>query len=496
MSQPAGNTTCVKPTCNPNCSPSCTTGFNCRADVIGSICQCPTASCVKINFDIGAGNGDDDNTDSKPSLIGPIVGALAGLAAIACIAFFVIRKRKQKRRRTSVLMLGQDDSNDSFSKRYNPSSGSEFAGHKDVIRIAYIPSMIGDSPASRPVSTATALASPQPPFASLRGEDRNKHDSVGSVGSHLSAVLDEAVVMAVTTKATPQVMNFKAIKATQSDLIQRSNTLHSTNSIKRSKSQRRIADAKKNTPNTTATGGHRTPSPLAGGGRNGSSHVLSDSDNDSDAESSTSTSITQTAHMRRQSAGKQNLMDSTHNPFMSPTELLATGSALPSPSGSSVSGHNGDTLVSRKESSTYRNSNPFMSQSESATLIPELSPNTNTSSNNNRFSTLSSSTSAPSPALSASSTFASIPIRLGGDIVDDGSNDPLSPFADLAGGENVDGADVYGAVAINIAPAAASTAASAAAAANGLLLPSDICCACLFGIWFKGVAKDTNIPPP
>ncbi|KAG9072402.1 hypothetical protein KI688_000172 [Linnemannia hyalina] len=419
------------------CSPSCSTGFNCRADVIGSICQCPSASCVKINFDIGAGNGDDDSSDSKPSLIGPIIGAIAGLAAIACIAFFVIRKRKQKRRRSSVLMLGQDDSNDSFSKRWNPSTGSEFAGHKDVIRIAYIPSMIGDSPASRPVSTATALASPQPQFASLRGEDRNNRDSVGSAGSHMSAVLDEAVVMAVTTKATPQVMNFTAIKAAQSDLIQRSNTLHSTNSIKRSTSQRRIADAK-NTTNTPATGGHRTPSPLSGGGSSGNTHVLSDSDdNNSDAEGSTATSVTQTAHMRRRSAGKQNLMDSTHNPFMSPTELLATGSALPSPSGSSMSGHNGDTLVSHKGSSTYRNSNPFMSQSESATLIPELSPNTNTFSTNNRFSTLSSSTSAPSPVLSSSSTFASIPIRLGGDIVDDGTNDPLSPFADLAGGSNL-----------------------------------------------------------
>ncbi|KAK3838674.1 MAG: hypothetical protein JOS17DRAFT_730902 [Linnemannia elongata] len=444
---PASTTTsptCAKPTCDPNlmvCSPSCSTGFNCRADVIGSICQCPTASCVKINFDIGAGNGDDDNDSSKPSLIGPIIGALAGLAAIAFIAYFVIRKRKQNQRRSSVLMLGQDDSNDSFSKRWNPSTGSEFAGHKDVIRIAYIPSMIGDSPASRPASTATALASPQPQFASLRHGDRNKHDSVGSVGSHMSAVLDEAVVMAVTAKATPQVMNFTAIKANQADLIQRSNTLHSSNSIKRSTSQRRIADAKKNTANTTnttATGGYRTPSPLAGGGSSGSTHVLSDSDdNESDAESSTGTSVTQTAHMRQQSAGKQNLMDSTHNPFMSPTELLATGSALPSPAGSSVSGHNGDTLVSLKGSSTYRNSNPFMSQSESATLIPELSPNTNTFSTNNRFSTLSSSTSAPSPALSASSTFASIPIRLGGDIVDDGSNDPLSPFADLAGGGNL-----------------------------------------------------------
>ncbi|KAG0295625.1 hypothetical protein BGZ96_011335 [Linnemannia gamsii] len=434
MSQPGSTSpTCPKPTCSPNC-PSCATGFNCRADVISNICECPTASCVKIGFNIGAGNGDDDNeSDSKPSLIGPIIGAIAGLAAIACIAFFVIRKRRQKRRRSSVLMLGQDDSIDSFSKRWNPSSGSEFAGHKDVIRIAYIPSMIGDSPGGRPESSA--LPAPQRQFASLRGDGRNKHDSVGSVGSHMSAVLDEAVVMAVTTKATPQVMNFKTIKANQSDLIQRSNTLHSTNSIKRSTSQRRIADAK-NTTNTTTAGGHRTPSPLAGGGGSGRTHVLSDSDdNDSDPERSSGTSVAQTAHMKRQSAVKQNLMDSDNNPFMSPSELLASGSALPSPSGSSVTRHNDDTLVSRKGStSPYRTSNPFISQSESATLIPGLGSDTYAASSN-RFSTVSSS-SHPSPALSASSTFASIPIRLGGDIVHD-SNDPLSPFADLAGGSNL-----------------------------------------------------------
>lgn len=251
----------------------------------------------------------------------------------------------------------------------------------------------------------------------------------------MSAVLDEAVVMAVTTKATPHVMNFKTIKATQFDLIQRSNTLHSTNSIKRSTSQRRVADAKKNITNTTTAGGYRTPSPLAGGGGSGGTHVLSDSDdNFSDPESSNGT-VTQTAHMRRPSAGKQNLMDSDNNPFMSPTELLASGSALPSPSGSSVTRHNDDTLVSRKGStSPYRTSNPFMSQSESATLIPGLSPDTHAA-NSNRFSTVSSS-SHPSPALSASSTYASIPIRLGGDIVND-SNDPLSPFADLAGGSNL-----------------------------------------------------------
>ncbi|KAG0356402.1 hypothetical protein BGX24_006431, partial [Mortierella sp. AD032] len=233
MAAPPATTPCVKPTCPPNltvCNPSCPSDHKCRLDVISSTCQCPVASCVKINFDTGAGNGDDDpdSNGSNSSIVGPIIGAIAGIAVIVLITFFVIRKRRRQKRRSSVLMLGQDDSNDSFSKRWNPSSGSEFAGHKDVIRIAYIPSMIGDSPNRNP--NTSGLPAPLPQYTSLRDDDRNKHDSVGS---HMSAVLDEAVVMAVTAKATPQVMNFNTIKATQSDLIQRSNTLHSTNSIKR-----------------------------------------------------------------------------------------------------------------------------------------------------------------------------------------------------------------------------------------------------------------------
>ncbi|KAG0281393.1 hypothetical protein BGZ95_004423 [Linnemannia exigua] len=427
-------TPCVKPTCPPNlsvCAPSCTEGYKCVLDVIDRTCQCPVASCVKINFNTGAGNGDDDDPDSngsKSSIVGPIIGAIAGIAAITLIAFFVIRKRRRQKRRSSVLMLGQDDSNDSFTKRWNPSSGSEFAGHKDVIRIAYIPSMIGDSPNRSP--NTSGLPAPLPQYASLRDDDRNKHDSVGS---HMSAVLDEAVVMAVTAKATPQVMKLNTIKATQSDLIQRSNTLHSSNSIKRSTSQRRIADAKKTT-GTNATTGQRNPSPLAGGAQ----ITSDDSEHDSDQEDNGgNTSATQAGHVRRQSAGKQNFLDisssnnnntknnsSTHNPFMSPSELLDTGTALLSPAStltSSRNDYNGDTLISR--GSHYRNSNPFMTQSESATLVPD--------NNNNRFSTVSSS--APSPALSPSSTFASIPIRLG----DEDDSDPLSPFADLAGGSNL-----------------------------------------------------------
>ncbi|KAF9927591.1 hypothetical protein FBU30_003056 [Linnemannia zychae] len=413
--QPPGGSPPTTTPSSPNCptavcSPTCSAGYNCTLNVIVSIGECPKASCVKINFQTGAGNGDDDgdSNGSKSSVIGPIIGAIAGLVVIAVAVYFVIRRRRQKHR-SSVLMLEQDEYNDlSNTKRWNPSSGSEFEGHKDVIRIAYIPSMIGDSPNSRPASAA--LTAPQPQFAALKDEDRNKHDSIGSVGSHTSAVLDEAVVMAMTTKATPQVMKLNTIKATQSDLIQRSNSLHTSNSIKRSNSKRRIADAK----NSTSRAGQRNPSPLAG-----NYQITSDSDCDSDTDSIYA--APQVEQTRRRSAGKQN---NVKNPFMSVDELLSIGSPLPSPSVTSTSSrsnnNNEDTLVSHKGP---RTSNPFVLHSESATLIPDLANHTKI---NTRFSTVSSS--APSPALSASSAFASIPIRLGDD------NDPLSPFADHTSG--------------------------------------------------------------
>lgn len=59
-----------------------------------------------------------------------------------------------------------------------------------------------------------------------------------------TGTLDQAIHMAVKAKATPQVIRLNTIKAANSDLIQRSNSLHSSNSIKRTKSQRRLAEAK------------------------------------------------------------------------------------------------------------------------------------------------------------------------------------------------------------------------------------------------------------
>ncbi|KAF9961205.1 hypothetical protein BGZ72_004535 [Mortierella alpina] len=83
-------------------------------------------------------------------------------------------------------------------------------------------------------------------------DGRNKHDSVASTCS--TAVLDEAIVMAVTSKATPQLLRLNNIKANNSEMIQRSNTLHSSNSIKRTQSQRRQAQAKRSASQRSKAG--------------------------------------------------------------------------------------------------------------------------------------------------------------------------------------------------------------------------------------------------
>ncbi|KAF9927100.1 hypothetical protein FBU30_003488 [Linnemannia zychae] len=114
------------------------------------------------------------------------------------------------------------------------------SSHKDVIRIAYIPSVSSEESIQLP-ELAVLGGGPQAPFmASYDNNHDNKHDSIAS--SLSTGTLDEAVVMAVSNKATPQLLRLHTIKNSNSDLIQRSNSLHSSNSIKRAKSQRRIAD--------------------------------------------------------------------------------------------------------------------------------------------------------------------------------------------------------------------------------------------------------------
>ncbi|KAG0357293.1 hypothetical protein BG005_003687 [Podila minutissima] len=123
-----------------------------------------------------------------------------------------------------------------------PTAGTDSTiENKDVIRIAYIPST--GSEASLRMSEAPDLGAPQASFMALMDENHNKHDSMASTIS--TGTLDQAIHMAVKAKATPQLIRLNTIKAANSDLIQRSNSLHSSNSIKRTKSQRRLAEVKK-----------------------------------------------------------------------------------------------------------------------------------------------------------------------------------------------------------------------------------------------------------
>ncbi|KAF9365711.1 hypothetical protein BGX34_008732 [Mortierella sp. NVP85] len=183
---------------------------------------------------------------------------------------------------------------------------------KEVIQIAYIPSVVGDTPVLSPQPSMQQSGVLRPDFSSLKAEERNKHTSVSSV--------DEAVVMAVTAKATPQVMKLGAIKATQSDLIQRSNnTLHSTNTVQRSKSQRK----------PTEKGAHR-PSPLAGqqasdGGSDGESEDDTENPFMSDAELAMSTNNTRNSNITRTPSTYSD------NPFLSQAEARAISSLMSTP---------------------------------------------------------------------------------------------------------------------------------------------------------------------
>ncbi|KAF9574959.1 hypothetical protein BGW38_008266, partial [Lunasporangiospora selenospora] len=262
------------------------------------------------------------------------------------------------------------------------SSSGDFSGNKDVIRIAYIPSMISESPITIPEPTTQPGTVQRTPLSSLQAQDRNKHDSVASI-------VDEAVVMGVSTTATPQVMKLNTIKATQSDLIQRSNTLHSSNSIKRSNSKRLLDTKAKSSGNGHSRSNTKNPSPLG-------SSTGDRSDSDSDQEDMTS--MSQATRTRRPSAGSTTIHSvGSHddNPFMSKDELSSSPGTPETPG------------TSRKLSS--RSSNPF--------LLPSEPISVSTSRPSSTFS-YSPSTSSPS------SLYASIPIALV-------PSDPNSPISDL-----------------------------------------------------------------
>ncbi|KFH68170.1 hypothetical protein MVEG_06899 [Podila verticillata NRRL 6337] len=247
---------CPPTNCPTVCSPTCTQGYTCTLGVIDSLCECPTVSCVKVDFDTGTGDSGSKKPSptpsptSKSSVLGPVLGGVFGLIAVALITFFLVRRQRRRRRTNAEQERGGDDHTDHTLAKVWPATGTITATeNKDVIRIAFIPGT--GSEASLPMSEAPDLGgAPQASFMALMDENHNKHDSMASTIS--TGTLDQAIHMAVKAKATPQVIRLNTIKAANSDLIQRSNSLHSSNSIKRTKSQRRLAEAKqgKNSPSS------------------------------------------------------------------------------------------------------------------------------------------------------------------------------------------------------------------------------------------------------
>ncbi|KAF9090129.1 hypothetical protein BGX27_002330 [Mortierella sp. AM989] len=381
------NSICTRPVCPTEsiiCAPSCKQGYTCTLSVIDERCQCPKATCANIGFDTGADNGGSGSDDSSSqSVVGPVVGAIAGLGVVALIAFLVIRRQRKYIRHTLMAWLEQDHFESvSQNNKLSISSSSDSLGNKDVIRIAYIPSIIGESPIENPAPSVQSGGVLKPNFTSYRDEERNKHDSVSS--------LDEAVVMAVTKNATPQVMKLNAIKANQSDLIHRSNSLHSSNSAERSKSQRRIADTKNNLRG-------KNPSPL------GNEQHYSGSDLDSDGDE-TYTGTGRNVFKRSSSAPSAMSDYDGSNPFMTETEKAALTHS------STFTDHTRRSSTAR---ATSRSSNPFLSIAESTIITTPTSSS---------FSTTSSQPGSPMSDTTA--VFASIPITLGGDHFD--NDDPLS----------------------------------------------------------------------
>ncbi|KAG0054213.1 hypothetical protein BGZ83_011734 [Gryganskiella cystojenkinii] len=188
--------------------------------------------------------------------------------------------------------------------------------------------MISESSLNIPEPSNNRNGASKSQFNSLKDEDRKK--------KHDSAILDEAVVMGVSHKATAQVMKLNNLKATKSDLIQRSNSLHSSNSIKRSKSQRRVDAA------AGRTAGTRVRSPLGG------NMSASDSDQEESGSDGASTAIHTTTTTRRRSGQPSSSDKDPSNPFMSEAELISFGPS-----------------TSTATKCSNRSSNPFLSASES-----------------------------------------------------------------------------------------------------------------------------------
>ncbi|KAF9365704.1 hypothetical protein BGX34_008854 [Mortierella sp. NVP85] len=282
-SLPSATPTCsLKPTdCPPESRscPTCPTGYTCRLNVVDS-CQCPTASCVKINFDTDSGSIDNDASGSPSehkSVLAPVLGAVAGILLVIAIAlFYILRQRRRRMARSMTLdqegqaggYLGhsgdKEELNDEESKGGWRGSLNEAKRQKDIIRVTYPTAPNGSARSSRMLAE---LGSPQAPFAQEEG-GRKKHASL--VSNLSTGILDEAVKMVMNTKAKPKIMRLNMVKTNNKGMIQRSNSLHSNNSLKRSASQRRIREA-------NAQGSHSGQQGIAG-----DKEELPDSDQSSD----------------------------------------------------------------------------------------------------------------------------------------------------------------------------------------------------------------------
>ncbi|KAG0058858.1 hypothetical protein BGZ89_000911 [Linnemannia elongata] len=237
-------------------------------DLRSQLCDMPAmqkrlSSCVKPGFDTGTGDGssgsqDPSNSNAK-SIVAPVVGGVAGFIAMALLVFLIFRLRRQRRTVNNERLLDTEGHLEEAPDPFNPqnqtkrmqASGSgrswcestaDASNQKDVIRIAYIPSIASEDSIQLPELAALG-GGPQASFMASFDDVHNKHTSIAS--SLSTGILDEAVVMAISNKATPQLLRLHTIKSSNSDMIQRSNSLHSSNSIKRTKSQRRVAEANK-----------------------------------------------------------------------------------------------------------------------------------------------------------------------------------------------------------------------------------------------------------
>ncbi|KAI8361013.1 hypothetical protein B0O80DRAFT_436499 [Mortierella sp. GBAus27b] len=249
---------CSQPEC-----PPCPSGQTCTLTVIDSSCQCPVASCVKVDFEPGIAKPQDVINDAprSKSVVAPVLGSIVGILLIVAVAsFFVLRHRRQRRMANEHLFDQEGQTGGSTEYTHGkvelnddvPSAGgwqgsvNDAKRQNDAVRVHY-----PDPPRLPELAELGLGGAPQARFAGRQG-GRRRHTSLISTLS--TGILDEAVKMVMNKKATPKVMRLNMVKASNGDMIQRSNSLHSNNSVQRTASQRRVMDAKSKSKGRSAQG--------------------------------------------------------------------------------------------------------------------------------------------------------------------------------------------------------------------------------------------------